>query len=578
MKLFKTPQIKTAILFSILFISYFNIVQHGFSQSTERTVYGKTLYQGSPISDVNILIENTNRIVKSDNKGNYSIEAKIGESIKYSHVSFKTIKILVEDITSELIINLVPKNNKLDEVIIKGKSTSGREGYNNSLNAEKEFSTSRGKFSAKKAGYAVSFVDGKKIGSLYSNIQQALNGKIPGYVYDQVTEKAFMRGVGMSINNVIPVAWEVDGVFTSDPPVALDLDQISNVYALKGLSATNKYGTLGAGGVIVIKTSLGNYNPKAAQEKVAEKYRNQNFYEDDAVSGDVTTLSKYETKLLTFKDKVAAKKYYLEELEDKVDFNIQLGVAEKFIKHFKDPQTGYLIFNNLTEKYQKNPEILKAIAYQMQDLGLKRDAIKLYEKTYRLRPKYAQSVRDLSNAYIDNDQYSKAWRLYMSYVLKGNDTNDEGIGETIYNEMEWMFFNRKNQAGIKRAFIPKNKDVKEFSKDVRLVFEWNTSEAEFDIEFVNPDKRVFKFQHTLTDNQELINKEKTKGFSSKEFYIDELNKGNWLINLQYYGNKKVVPTYFKVTTYYNWSKPNQSQKIKLFKLNNTYDKVQLIKL
>jgi uncharacterized protein YfaP (DUF2135 family) len=132
--------------------------------------------------------------------------------------------------------------------------------------------------------------------------------------------------------------------------------------------------------------------------------------------------------------------------------------------------------------------------------------------------------------------------------------------------MEYLYFNRKNQAGISENFVPKNSSKQVFEKDIRMVFEWNSSEAEFDIEFVGPEKRSFSFKHTLFDNQELINKEKLYGYSSKEFFIETLNEDKWLVNLTYYGNKKNEPTYLKLTTYKNWGKSQQIEKIELFKL------------
>jgi len=107
------------------------------------------------------------------------------------------------------------------------------------------------------------------------------------------------------------------------------------------------------------------------------------------------------------------------------------------------------------------------------------------------------------------------------------------------------------------------------------VVEWNTSEAEFDLEFVAPDRRSYVFEHTLVANQDLINFEKTSGFSSKEFFIDDIGDGKWLMNLTYFGNKKTAPTYFKITLYYNWGKANQKQENLVFKLDNQREKLQL---
>ena len=54
------------------------------------------------------------------------------------------------------------------------------------------------------------------------------------------------------------VLWEIDGIIYPNPPT-LNVNQVKYVEVLKGLAATNKFGSEGAGGVIIVKT---NVNPE----------------------------------------------------------------------------------------------------------------------------------------------------------------------------------------------------------------------------------------------------------------------------------------------------------------------------
>ncbi|MGV6831987.1 MAG: YfaP family protein, partial [bacterium] len=191
---------------------------------------------------------------------------------------------------------------------------------------------------------------------------------------------------------------------------------------------------------------------------------------------------------------------------------------------------------------------------------------------------YAQSYRDLANAHKEYSQFQDAWKYYMNYLIRGGSLEGEGIEKTVYNEMEYLYYNRPNQTKIKQKFTPQHKNKIEFRDDVRFVVEWNTSEAEFDLEFVGPDKRAYVFEHTLIGNQDLITEEKQFGFSSKEFIIDDVGNGEWLVNLTYKGNKKSAPTYLKFTTYYNWGKPEQRQETKVYKLQRKNLKYNLLKI
>lgn len=51
------------------------------------------------------------------------------------------------------------------------------------------------------------------------------------------------------------VLWEIDGVIYNYPP-SLTVSQVDYVELLNGLASTNKYGSEGAAGVIVVKTNV----------------------------------------------------------------------------------------------------------------------------------------------------------------------------------------------------------------------------------------------------------------------------------------------------------------------------------
>jgi hypothetical protein len=95
---------------------------------------------------------------------------------------------------------------------------------------------------------------------------------------------------------------------------------------------------------------------------------------------------------------------------------------------------------------------------------------------------------------------------------------------------------------------------------------------------VNPNKQVYSIENSIDRNNDLILDQKKKGYTSKEVYIETLGKGDWLVNATYLGNKQYKPTIFKVTSYYNWGRPNQSKKINVYELTLQNVKTQLLKL
>ena len=90
-----------------------------------RTIKGKVTFWEVPMVDAHVFVEGSSRATKTNKRGKYSIEARTGEVLVYSHVGYKTVTVIVEDITSELYVDIVPVTNELDEVVIRAKTKSG---------------------------------------------------------------------------------------------------------------------------------------------------------------------------------------------------------------------------------------------------------------------------------------------------------------------------------------------------------------------------------------------------------------------------------------------------------------------
>ena len=70
-----------------------------------------------------------------------------------------------------------------------------------------------------------------------------------------------------------------------------------------------------------------------------------------------------------------------------------------------------------------------------------------------------------------------------------------------------------------------------------MVFEWNDPGHEFEIQFVNPQKRFFNWEHTNDSNASRIQDEYINGYRSEEFeFYGKDVKGKWVINAKYLGS------------------------------------------
>ena len=535
----------------------------------KKEISGIITYDGAPLSNVNILIKNSEKGTSTNNKGVYKIRAKEGDILQFTHINMKAIEILIEDITTTLNISMKAAKNELDEVIISSKKKNKQIG----LYPKKPKKISSGGFTidTRRTGYSVRYISGEELNLSGISIGRALQGKIASYklVVDEFgNEYAKLRDTG-TLLTVKYAIWVVDGqVYNFAPPIPLE--NIKEVAVLRSLAGVNRFGSEAIGGAIIINTTVGNFDPVKDVYSEENPYTNKEYYNEDAVAYNLLSSAKsdYIIELESISNSNKAFKKYkelLSEHQDKSGF--YLNVANSFKFKYNDFENYKRVLLDSEEYSKLNPEELKIIAYQYQQEGFYENALSVYKKIIKLRPKHIQSYRDLINVYIELKQYKKALNTYNYFFNKGFTIEENGIGEIMAREAEAL------TSKISKTNLPDEKTL-----DTRIVFEWSSSEAEFTLEFINPQKQVYKIEHTLSDNSSLILDEKLKGYTSREFVIDGDIGGEWLVNLTYYGNKKYAPTYLKTTVFNNWGRSNEIKKTTVYKMTLKDQKTQLFKI
>jgi len=553
------------IPFAFLFLS---LTVHA-QNTIKKEISGIITYEGTPLSNVNILIKNSEKGTSTNNKGVYKIRAKEGDILQFTHINMKAIEVLIEDITTILNISMKAANNELDEVIISSKKKNKQTG----LYPKKPKKISSGGFTidTRRTGYSVRYISGEELNLSGISIGRALQGKIASYklVVDEFgNEYAKLRDTG-TLLTVKYAIWVVDGqVYNFAPPIPLE--NIKEVAVLRSLAGVNRFGSEAIGGAIIINTTVGNFDPVKDVYSEENPYTNKEYYNEDAVAYNLLSSPKlnYIIELESISNSNKAFKKYqelLSEHQDKSDF--YLNVANSFKFKYNDFKNFKRVLLDSEEYSKLNPEELKIIAYLYQQEGFYENALSVYKRIIKLRPKHIQSYRDLINVYTELKQYKKALNTYNYFFNKGFTIEENGIGEIMAREAEAL------TSKISKTNLPDEKTL-----DTRIVFEWSSSEAEFTLEFINPQKQVYKIEHTLSDNSSLILDEKLKGYTSREFVIDGDIGGEWLVNLTYYGNKKYAPTYLKTTVFNNWGRSNEIKKTTVYKMTLKDQKTQLFKI
>ncbi len=190
-----------------------------------------------PLSGVNVLVVGTTIGTETDFDGNYTIKAKEGDVLQFSFIGMKTKLITISKNNQ---VNMIMEDNAdtLNEIVIVGYGSQKKTNVTG----------------------AVATVSAKDLVSApTTNAVEALQGRSSGVTVINNGSPGSaptirIRGIG-TLGNNNPI-YVIDGIVTENMD-GLSPDDIESISVLKDASTAAAYGSLGANGVIVVKTKTG---------------------------------------------------------------------------------------------------------------------------------------------------------------------------------------------------------------------------------------------------------------------------------------------------------------------------------
>lgn len=541
----------------------------------KNVISGVILGEQKAIQGARVKVKGVLNEVLTDVDGAFTIEGNIDDVLVINYLGMKSKEIIV-DKRADLKVELERDGELLKEVLLTGKAKKEK-AIDLGLGMEKSFD---------EIGYSVSPIDEKDIKPQYTNLKDLLRGKFAGINVGPVSlvsapPKIYLRSTN-SINNQAAAIFDVDGqIFDTNAPLSaqfpdIDIQNIKSITILRSLASTTKYGTIGRGGVIVIRTKTAS-GDKAEPMKPSALVTG-NDYEEQVQSIEVLNLKPdYLQTLQNTQSFEESKQTYrtLKQTKDNLSIAFYLDAAEYFLKW--DNTYAMNIFSDLEDLAKDNAKALKSIAFKYEALNRYEKARLVYQRITLLRPTDAQSYRDVALIYVTTGYYNEAMRLYKQMLSNSIDGVDfSGLQQPITDEL--MHLLAKHRSKVDYTDIPADVLAAKFKQDLRIVFEWNDPNAEFELQFINPQKKFFKWSHTKFDNKERMLDEIKKGYTSEAYIIDDADTGEWIINLESLNEiPDINPNYLKYTIYKNYGLPNETKTVKVIQLENIKQKVTLDK-
>lgn len=572
-----------SILFSFFLIS-------ALTAQEQHKIFGKVSDGKSPIANVNVKIADNDTSTITDAEGAYEIMAGTNDILEFTYTGLKSVRIKIEDVTRILNPIMIPNVTELDEVVVAASKRRSQNDLREDYSINKNIiRTAWGYLDADRAAGNIRILTEDEINPISLCILDLLRNEFAGvYVEGSCTtgtatpnlgaigeERLQVGGIvrirpGNSLSSQLPAVFDVDGQIFTDVPLWLDVNNIKRVAILANLATTVSYGNLGNGGVIVINTIGGS--PKS--NEFVDRARLKNNYATSSTltrSGVAKNAPNY-LKEFKSSDSFEASKTIFEKYSKSYASSpyFLLDAYTHFVNSHKELEYADAIITNYFEPFTNNPVLLKALAYTYESQERFDKANAIFKEVFILRPNYAQSYMDMANGYRNLREHLQAASIYARYeylveqgFLDRDSIGFEPIIQREYNNLLML---------EKRALVEKGKAQKLFIAEedfngTRLVFEWNDGEAEFELQFVNPENQYHKWKHSMFDNLTVIEREKNFGYNVNEYLIDGSLPGSWQVNINYLGNKSLTPTYLKATIYSNYGERSQRKEIKLFKLD-----------
>ncbi len=558
------------------FVNLRTIQSNNSKASKFKTINGKVSDENGYLSDVTVISRDNNLQTITDSLGNFSIEAQNRGILEFRYIGKNTILSRVSESTAKNIY-MTDGNMILDEVVLENKK-------------EEVIDNGYGKLDKKRLGYSVETLAGDKIIPSNTNVKDAVAGKFAGVkigANDDLTQFVGRGRYTTILGNQYGLV-VVDGlaIKQSDSSMGggfiadtgfINPENIESVTYLKGLAATNIYGTEGRNGVLLIKTKTGSSSFK---KKKKRQLGNTPTYIDDIEIEEIIDKPYIKEISQTTTIEEAYKIYLSQRKLYGKDVSFFFDIASYF-KNWNNPYLVKRILSNVLEINKKlNLEILRALAYKYDEFEMFEESVKVYKQLISFKPSESQSYRNLALSYQFNKQFTKAQEIYNKiHNNQYSEVNSfNGLKQTINAEYKNLV--ALHNSNLIATNIPElyKKNAK---YDTRIIFEWSHFDAEFDLQIVNPQKRYFTWSHTQKEESSRFIKETSQGYGLEEFFITKKDKGEWLFNLIYYGKKtgdNSMPSFVKVTVYSNFGKPTQTKKVTVKELNDLNKKESILKL
>ena len=324
-------------------------------------------------------------------------------------------------------------------------------------------------------------------------------------------------------------------------------------------------------------------NKKAAKE-TAQVLNDEEESEAEDRSGELSNTSKIALndynpdtpylKVMEYADPAkAVETYYKLKKEYGQTPSFYVDVADYFFKK-GDAQQAILVVSNLAELSLEDAQLLRVLAYKLSAYKAYPEAVSISRKVVAIREEEPQSYRDLGLALAQAGEYQQAIETLYKVVERRWDQRFRDVQLIAMNEINNIV---NTQKGLRTSFIDKRLLKKE-PVDIRVVLTWDTDNSDMDLWVTDPEEERCFYGHRQTYLGGIISQDVTGGYGPEEFMLKKASKGNYKIEVNYYGNrsqKQLLPVSLRITFFTHYGTPQEKKQETTVRLSNQREVIEV---
>ena len=323
---------------------------------------------------------------------------------------------------------------------------------------------------------------------------------------------------------------------------------------------------------------------KSAAKKTAQVLNYEEESEAEDRSGELASTSKIALndynpdtpylKVMEYADPAkAVETYYKLKKEYGQTPSFYVDVADYFFKK-GDTEQAILVVSNLAELSLEDAQLLRVLAYKLSAYKAYPEAVSISRKVVAIREEEPQSYRDLGLALAQAEEYQQAIETLYKVVERPWDQRFREVQLIVMNEINNIVNTQKD---LRTSFIDKRLLKKE-PVDIRVVLTWDTDNSDMDLWVTDPEDEKCYFSNTLTYLGGKISRDVTQGYGPEEFMLKKAPKGNYKIEVNYYGNrsqKQLLPVSLRITFFTHYGSPQEKKQETTVRLSDQREVIEV---